>query len=82
MIALDPHCRLTEGSNMKNLLGRFAKAVRGKSLDDLAPAAPPQPGFQPCNELERQLMAAATDPEKRAAFQALLLTSDVYAATT
>jgi hypothetical protein len=73
---------------MKKLLGRFTKALRSLPSSRVADTNAErgqtlsvQPAFQPNNELERKLMGAAVDPDKRAEFQRLLLASDVYAAT-
>jgi SseB protein N-terminal domain len=40
-----------------------------------------RPAFVPANTLEQLLVAAATDPERRPAFQQALLAADLYAAT-
>jgi hypothetical protein len=70
---------------MKKLLGRFAKAARAKPSGDGSEREPgsgqTMPTTEPINELERKLMAAAVDPDKRTEFQRLLLVSDLYAAT-
>jgi hypothetical protein len=73
---------------MKKLLGRFAKAVRGEPSNagvepETGPrqATPPKPADQPNNELERKLMAAAVDADQRPAFNQMLLKSQLYAAT-
>jgi hypothetical protein len=73
---------------MKDLLARFTRALRGPPSKPAAaagaPTAAPSPAkhaFEPNNELERMLMAAATDPQRRSEFQQLLLRSELFAAT-
>src|SRR5579871_4656384 len=70
-------------ADMKTLLGRFARAVRriGGADDGAVEAGPAAAPGSPPNELERSLAEAAVDPAKRAAFQQLLLKSNLYAAT-
>lgn len=76
---------------MNKFLSQLASMFRGKPVGRIAdnqsvdqPAAPPrhpvQP-FQPENELERMLMAAAGDPSKRVEFQQMLLKAKLSAAT-
>lgn len=69
---------------MKKLLGRLASALGGHrpAAGGPAPDSGPAPSsFSPQNDLERLLMAAATDPSRRTAFQQALLRTDLYAAT-
>jgi type III secretion system (T3SS) SseB-like protein len=66
---------------MKNVLGRFAQAVRRmRGGGEAKPVQTAHAIAQP-NELEHKLAEAAVDPAKRAAFQQLLLKSDIYAVT-
>lgn len=67
---------------MNGILGRLTSAFRGRPRPAAPnPPAPAAPAFEPVNDLERKLMAAATDPAQRTAFQQALLKADLYAAT-
>lgn len=60
----------------RKLLGTGPKAEEGAEAPEEV-----RPAFVPANPLEELLMAAATDPEARPAFQQALLAADLYAAT-
>ncbi len=72
---------------MRKLLDRLTAAFGARRTDwanvTSAPTGEAQPTapFEPQNALERALMLAADNPERRAEFHTLLLDSDLYAAT-
>ncbi len=73
---------------MKNLLSRLLRRGQNNALSTsdepeppVASQGNPPASFRPVNELEQLLMSAATDQSARVAFERLLLTDDLLAAT-